>query len=191
MHLSVKNAKNSELVKWLKTAARFYASELMHPNLVRNLSVKIEVSDKLRILGMCDWDGEYNRRLREFNITVKRQKRAIGMFKSLAHEFVHVKQYASGEMDGVVRSYENLNDFEITRWAGSQVKFASFKKPRSVDKNKIMIHDKGYDYYYHPWEIEAYGLEVGLYDFFTKIYGKSYMEFRKQYGSISRSADIS
>ena len=191
MHLSVKNAKNPELVKWLKTAARFYASELMHPNLVRNLSVTVEIDDKLPLLGVCDWSGEYNRRLREFHITLQRQKRAIGMFKSLAHEFVHVKQYASGEMDGIVTGYENLNNFEVTRWAGPQVKFASFKKPRPIEKNKIIINDKGYDYYYHPWEIEAYGLEIGLYSYFIKTHGKPYLEFRRQYGSISRSANIS
>ena len=185
MYLSVKNAKNPDLVKWLKTAAEFYAAELMHRNLIRNLTVKIEVSDKLKVLGMCDWDGDYDRRLRNFHITLRRQKRASLMFKSLAHEFVHIKQYASGEMDGIIGTYESHNEFEVTKWAGSQIKFASFKKPRSIDKNKVMIHGRGYDYYYHPWEIEAYGLEIGLYDFFIKTVGKPYKEFRKQYGSIS------
>ncbi len=184
MHLSVKNAKNSTLLKWLKTAGNFYAEELMHPNLIRWLSVKIEISDTLKTLGMCDWDDDYDRRPREFHIILKRQKRAALLFKSLAHEFVHIKQYASGEMDGLLK-YSGHNELNVTKWAGAQVKFASLKKPRSIDNNEILVHDKGYDYYYHPWEIEAYGLEIGLYHYFINTYGKPYKEFRKQYGSIS------
>jgi hypothetical protein len=191
MHLSVKNAKNPDLVKWLKIAAQFYAKELMHPNLIRRLSLKIEISDKLAVLGMCDWDDDFGERIRNFHVMIKRQKRVPLMIKSLAHEFVHIKQYATGEMNGIIGAYKNHKEFEVTRWAGPQVKFASNKKPISIDKNKVMIHRRGYDYYYHPWEIEAYGLEVGLYDFFTKTYGEPYREFKKQYGSISRSANIS
>jgi hypothetical protein len=56
----------------------------------------------------------------------------------LAHEMVHVKQYAKGE----------LKDFVY----GTRVKF----KGSIIDDNKV-------DYWDQPWEIEAHGREKGLY----------------------------
>ena len=41
MRVSVKGAENRLLAKWLRIAAIFYANELMHVNLVKNLNVKI------------------------------------------------------------------------------------------------------------------------------------------------------
>ena len=56
----------------------------------------------------------------------------------LAHEMVHVKQYAKGEM----------KDFVY----GNRVKF----------KGSI-INDNIVEYWDQPWEIEAHGKEKGLY----------------------------
>jgi hypothetical protein len=56
------------------------------------------------------------------------------ILKSLAHEMVHVKQYAYGETD------DNLK-----QWKGMPI-------------------DSDYqDYWRQPWEVEAYGIETGLF----------------------------
>jgi hypothetical protein len=56
-----------------------------------------------------------------------------------AHEFTHVKQYATGEKQ------DSLDGMTV-RWFGM----------------KITVDDM--HYYDHPWEIEAHGREYGMYD---------------------------
>ena len=64
-----------------------------------------------------------------------------GLLKTLAHECVHVVQYATGEM-------AETNAPLITKWRGKKVDWSN-------------IH-----YYDQPWEVEAYGRETGLYERF-------------------------
>lgn len=69
---------------------------------------------------------------------------------TLAHECVHLKQYAMGEID------ENMNT-----WKGTRV-------PKSTD------------YWDSPWEIEAYGREKGLYIRFCETYGLKFTITEKE-----------
>ena len=65
---------------------------------------------------------------------------------TLAHELVHVKQYATGEM----RDRDNA----IVEWMGEK-----------YNQDEL-------EYWEHPWEIDAYGREVGLYIRFMRNYGE-------------------
>ena len=59
MHVSVRGAKDRKLVKWLRVAANFYADELMHKNLVKNLNLRINIispSKEFTDKGQCEWD---------------------------------------------------------------------------------------------------------------------------------------
>jgi len=58
--------------------------------------------------------------------------------ESIAHEMVHLKQYATGEM-------YDTNDPNIVQW-----------KKKSIDLMK-------WHYWDRPWEIEAHGKELGLF----------------------------
>ena len=78
---------------------------------------------------------------------------------------VHLKQYAKNEMSGLVDSRE----FHL--WKGIQYKLNSKISPKKTKGNKIKIRSDGSDYYYYPWEIEAYGLEVGLFAYFCQKHG--------------------
>ena len=60
------------------------------------------------------------------------------MLTVLAHEMVHVKQYAKGEMKDYIRM-------------------------KSVKFQGKIYNDEEMDYWDHPWEIEAHGREKGLY----------------------------
>jgi hypothetical protein len=58
--------------------------------------------------------------------------------ESIAHEMVHLKQYAVGEM-------RDTDHHNIVRW-----------KKKSIDLTKWQYWDR-------PWEIEAHGKELGLF----------------------------
>lgn len=74
---------------------------------------------------------------RDFEIEVKRDLKLAELLKTVAHELVHVKQYAKGELKpGTVNA---------PVWEG-----------RAVDLNKT-------NYWDCPWEIEAHGREHGLF----------------------------
>ena len=71
-------------------------------------------------------------------------KRLAETFECLGHELVHVKQYLNREM-------RDLEDDKV--WFKGKVY-------KNWTKNE--------DYYFSPWEIEAYGHEVGLRACFKK-----------------------
>lgn len=117
-------------------AARFYASNLMSPRLVKNLTVSIHF-EKTENDGSCQ--AEDFDRPRDFTIYLNKKHKIRKALIALAHEMVHVKQYATGELRDYVKSTS------LNRWQG-----------KIVDDSKINYWDR-------PWEIEAFGREFGLY----------------------------
>lgn len=136
MRLSVRNAKDKNLTKNLKLASNFFANLLLSKRIVAKLDIQIFVQDKLEAGGFCFCEDD-GKNPRSFTIEIARNKREIQMIKILAHEIVHVKQYARNEMKET--SYKKK---AVTYWLGE-------------------LH---YDtmYWDRPWEIEAYGLENSL-----------------------------
>ena len=128
----------------LEEAAKFFALALMDKRMVNNLTIDIEVGKRTDFVGQCvNEDG--TKRSRWFTIELRDQK-IEEMVKTLAHEMVHVKQHAKNEL-GEKNMILHKDGFEIeTMWCGN-----------------IWRPKKGEDAYYDsPWEIEAYGREVGL-----------------------------
>ena len=129
----------------LVEAAEFFAAQLMDPRMVRNLTVDIEVRKGLDVEGECvDEDGVRNPRW--FTIGLKSQD-IDEMIKVLGHEMVHVKQHAKNELQSGVMIAARGGLKMSSRWMGE------IWKPKSKECH----------YYDSPWEIEAYGREVGLY----------------------------
>ena len=112
--------------------------------MVRNLSIDLEIETNLDAEGECV-DEQGTRNPRWFTIRLKRQK-IDGMIKTLAHEMVHVKQHAKNELQrGIV--IPTRGGLKISsKWQGE------IWKPKRHEDN----------YFDSPWEIEAYGREVGL-----------------------------
>lgn len=130
--------------KLLIEAAEFFANQLMDPRMVRNLTIDIEVRKNMDVQGECvDEDGTRNPRW--FTIALDYQD-IDEMITTLGHEMVHVKQHAKNELQtgvwGVTRGGLKMSH----RWKGEV-----WKPGRKED-----------GYYDAPWEIEAYGREVGL-----------------------------
>ena len=121
---------------FVKRAAIFYAEQLLSKKLMENIYLKIRFDSKLDVYGYASV-GECNDsgKPREFIVELNPNIGARRILETLAHEMVHVKQFALCETNQ-----------SLTRWKGIRIK-----------------ED---DYYVQPWEVEAFGLEVGL---FTKF----------------------
>lgn len=125
-------------------ALDFYMMLLLPATITRHIHVDLSFKKKLddNCDGWCQIAG-YNTRkkAREFDVEICKNRSMRYQLMTLAHEAVHIKQYALGEID------ENMST-----WKGVRI-------PSSTD------------YYDSPWEIEAHGRELGLYVRFCEMYG--------------------
>lgn len=128
-------------------ALKFYSESLMSSRLHSKLSIRLFFKTNLiktdGIEASCVWEDK-NIRAREFMVLVDSGLTKSNLLKSLAHETVHIKQYATGQL----RHY--MYKTPDTKW------FDTF-----VDDTKIPYHKL-------PWEVEAWDLEPVLYRDFLK-----------------------
>jgi hypothetical protein len=85
----------------------------------------------------CIWEDEYYRPF-DFTIQIDPDQKIQLLLNSLAHELVHVKQWAKGEF------YQLQRERSVYKFNGQR-----------FDTEKI-------DYWDTPWEIEAHGRAIGL-----------------------------
>lgn len=137
MQLSIVGCPDKKRFRpFVKRAALFYANELMSPRMLENILVRVKFNSKINAHGYASvTEFSPSNKARQFEIELHPGIGAKEILKTLAHEMVHVKQYATGDI--------NING---TRWKGSKVDAP--------------------DYWTEPWEIEAYGMQPGL---FTKF----------------------
>jgi hypothetical protein len=126
----------SLVIDELEAAAQFYGELLMGKTLIKNLKIRL-VFSKTQGNG-ATWEDDIARP-REFTITLEKGMSKRETFITLAHEMVHVKQYATGEL----RDY--MSSSKLQRW-------------RNEKRDWSQV-----EYWDLPWEIEAYGRERGLY----------------------------
>jgi hypothetical protein len=125
--------------KKYREAIEFFASNLFTPQMKRHIEIRVRKRD------LGTWHGfvsieDYNvlNQPRSFVIELHKGDNEAEQLKTLAHELVHVRQYARNE----------LND-EMNTWKG-----------RYVDSDAIDYNDQ-------PWEIEANKLGNELYELYT------------------------
>lgn len=94
------------------------------------------------------WEDDWYKP-REFKFELNANQGKRKQLLALAHEMVHVKQYARGEM------VDDLTG-AVRKWQGKFVK-----------KGGTALGE--YENYYDlPWEIEAHGREFGLYEMYKE-----------------------
>lgn len=120
----------------IKSALEFYANVLMKKNLHKNIMLRVCFNNEGE--NTTCWEDD-NVKPREFTINICSKMGYQNIFLTLAHEMVHVKQYAMGELRDVMRGPTPQ------RWLNAP-----------IDSDNI-------EYWDLPWEIEAYGREKGLY----------------------------
>ena len=85
----------------------------------------------------CIWEDQHHRP-EEFTIQIDPDQKIQLLLNSLAHELVHVKQWAKGEF------YQLQRERSVYKFNGQR-----------FDTEKV-------DYWDTPWEIEAHGRAIGL-----------------------------
>ena len=85
----------------------------------------------------CIWEDEHYRPF-DFSIQIDPNQKIQLLLNSIAHELVHVKQWAKGEF------YQLQRERSVYKFNGQK-----------FDTTKI-------DYWDTPWEIEAHGRAIGL-----------------------------
>ncbi len=129
-----------------REAVKFYGTKLLSSRLFETIDVVIKFDPKIigrKESAYCQVK-KIVERPRSFIITINPQLSRRNTLICLAHETVHVKQYAEGRM----KDYANPR---YTKWLGQKVEF---------DEANVE------DYFMAPWEIEARGYEFGLYTLF-------------------------
>jgi len=132
-----------------KKAITFYAEKLMTPRLIESLTIDILYVPHIELgdsVGQCT--PIYDQFVpKDFEIYIANDITKKNTLLSLAHEMVHVKQYARGEL------YEYARKPHLSRW-----------------KDKIWedFERQGDEYWFLPWEIEAHGYEKGLATVFSR-----------------------
>ena len=148
MLLHVKGSDNKTR-KLVKTAAWWYAEKLMGKRLLRSLEITINLKknllDKDGHEGTAIWEDD-NIRPKEFTISLDSTCTIRNILITLAHEMVHIKQWAKGEM------YE-------------------YAEQDMVRFNKTKFNLANINYWDYPWEIEAFGRQLGLFVRFCEDQG--------------------
>ena len=136
----------------LKFATAFFAQYIMGTRLAEKLDIEIRLEDQGRNEGGC-YPVDSERRPRSFEIGIRPTMQRYKMLQCLAHEMVHVKQYAKGELS---------NELITAKWQGK-----TFKLTNSME-----------DYFNWPWEIEAYGRDRSLYLFYQVMLNSEKIKFK-------------
>ena len=145
--------------KDIELAAWYYAEKLMGKRLMSGLEITIDLNKDLLneeghdVTAILDDDGY---RPKEFTISLDTTVNARNLLINLAHEMVHVKQWAKDEM------YEYMNIAGMVRFKGEKV------------------HMEITDYWDYPWEIEAYGRQLGLFIRFCENTGRTKCDTMKE-----------
>jgi len=146
LHVKGSNKKNRKLVE---AAVWWYAEKLMGKRLMSGLEININLSKTLLNKdgneGTAIWEDE-SIRPKEFTIELDLTFSIRDVLITLAHEMVHVKQWAKGEM------YEYIT-------------------PGMVRFHKTKFDLEDINYWDYPWEIEAFGKQLGLFVRFCQAVG--------------------
>jgi hypothetical protein len=127
--------------KYIKSLTQFINDKFFTKRLQDKLDIEINFKknliDKEGVAGDCvGLDDHF--RPKQFVVRIDSKMKFNRVLNTLAHELVHAKQWAKGEM------YEML------------------KKKNVVKFNKKEYNSEKINYWELPWEIEAYGRAPGL-----------------------------
>jgi len=145
MKVEFKGTFTDERKVVLETATKFFGECLFSNDFIDDIYIEItnlekEIMGQHNEKGNCEVLDSFERNPTMFLLEIGNEEQ----LETLAHEMIHAEQYNSRKL----RDGKNINDYI---W-----------KRKKIDTTNL-------DYYDYPWEIDAYGREVGLiYKFYSK-----------------------
>lgn len=140
---------SNETLERMESLAYFvfdkFISKRRQPRIYIEVVFKKGLFKKTGQFANCIWEDTHYRP-NEFEIQIDPDQKLNLLLNSIAHEMVHVKQWALGEF------YQMLKLRNVYKFNGQH-----------VDVQKI-------DYWDQPWEIEAHGRAIGLVVQWVKYY---------------------
>ena len=140
MEINVYGASN-KLESYAISAVEFAMAKFFDvKDLNKYISVDVDFTD-LDVEGHCIDAGDG-----EFSIEIKKDLPMREKMIVLMHELVHMKQHIAGELEfgGIIIGKDGLK-CKTTTWMGAE------------------CDEEGTDYFDRPWEIEAFGRQLGLF----------------------------
>ena len=140
MEIWVYNA-STELKSYVVSGVEFAMAKFFDAkDLDKYISVDVDFTD-LDVEGHCIDAGDG-----EFSIEIKKDLPMREKMIVLMHELVHMKQHIAGEIEfgGIIIGQDGLK-CKTTTWMGAE------------------FDEEGTAYFDRPWEIEAFGRQLGLF----------------------------
>jgi hypothetical protein len=134
MKIKTRKFKNRELIKLIRYAANFYA-DILIPKQKHKIYLDIFAND-ISADGYCTCMDTY-----DFEIEIHKDLTFEHMMITLAHEMVHLKQYATKQLKS-----KFVRGTPVDTWKGTKYRNIKYKE--------------------QPWEKEAMQLEESLYQQF-------------------------
>jgi len=141
MNISVRGNNEVMSKSELRYAITFFSYRLLGQRLAKNVFVRVKNRTiDYQYWGLCSpLDEDFRRYPREFEIKLFQSKQRSKNIETLAHEMVHVKQFARGELRSA-----GMHPCSF-RWMGEKYNTLDYADDLSL-----------------PWEVEAYSLEKEL-----------------------------
>ena len=159
MEVSVEGIRSKKTKKLLAQAAEFYGGLLLNKRTANIVNLTINLKRKLDgdAEGYCQYMSQ-SVGVREFDIEIEKDRPIDELLVTLAHEMVHLKQYATRQLKS-----KFVKGVPIDTWKGTKYRNIKYKE--------------------QPWEKEAMLLEESLYQqfmFFGLMHGLLDFEKIKQ-----------
>jgi hypothetical protein len=133
IHITGGNARKRKLVK---QAARWMLGYALGTRLANNIKLNITLEEGLRdtrFYGSVIWEDD-NHRPREYDMELCNYLKDRMLYRVLAHEIVHIRQYATGDLKDLA------THADYCKWKNKMIK--------SEGRGKT-------NYFDLPWEVEA------------------------------------
>ncbi len=142
MIIDVTGIKTTSLITEIEEAIQFYSYIMFHKNMSKHMQIYIDFNENFVLPGET---SAIDQKHRSFEINIRGQEGDDHIIRTIAHEMVHVKQWARGEF---YPFFSKDPDWPIeVMWLGKVWRPGVREDP----------------YYDAPWEIEAYGREGTLF----------------------------
>ncbi len=139
MHLTVYGKSKHVNSKLIREAARFYGKELLEYELYKDVKVRISIFKHLLVDGEECWgcvdSGKLNNKNpRTFRIWLNNSLNRRTLLTTLAHEFVHIKQYAKNTLSIDTAGRYKWKGEIVTAYYSAQYEREAYRREKKLYK---------------------------------------------------------